>query len=81
LSAMAIFPQSLRGSALFGEVVGVLSAVSVDINHCKAVVAENTPVAMGTIGDLFASYRDGRNSLWALVQKSSWLHPGIRQYS
>jgi hypothetical protein len=52
LSTKAIFRHPLGGSALSCEVIRILSAVSVDINQCKAVLAENASVAVGTVGEI-----------------------------
>src|SRR5579864_4931451 len=42
----------LHGISFLSEVISVISTVSVDVNQCEAVIAENTSVALGTVREV-----------------------------
>src|SRR6201993_3619070 len=52
MSAIAMFQQSARRLSFLREVIGVIPAVSVDVNQCEAVIAEDTPVAVDAVGEI-----------------------------
>ena len=49
---MASFQQSARRLSFLREVIGVIPAISVDVDQCEAVIAEDTSVAVDAVGEI-----------------------------
>lgn len=52
MSAMAILQQSARRLSFLREVIGVIPAISVDVDQGEAVIAEDTSVAVDAVGEI-----------------------------
>jgi hypothetical protein len=49
---MAILQSSARRLSFLREEIGVIPAISVDVDQCEAVIAEDTSVAMDAVGEI-----------------------------
>ena len=52
MSDIAIFHQSAGWPSFFREVIGVVPAISVDVDQCEAVITEDTSVAVDAVGEI-----------------------------
>src|ERR1700737_5213877 len=52
MSDKGIFQQSARRLSFLREVIGVIPAISVDVDQCEAVIAEDTSVAVDAVGEI-----------------------------
>jgi hypothetical protein len=44
--------SQLGGSSFLREVIGVIPAISVNVDQCEAVIAEDTSVAVDAVGEI-----------------------------
>ena len=52
MSLWRLFNDHFGGSAFLREVISVIPAIRVDVDQCKAVIAEDTPIALDAVGKI-----------------------------
>jgi hypothetical protein len=52
MSEMGIFQQSARRIGFLREVIGIIPTISVYVDQCETVVAEDTSVAVDAVGEI-----------------------------
>lgn len=52
MGAVASLRQSGRRLSFLRQIIGVVPAISVDVDQCEAVIAENTSVAVDAVREI-----------------------------